>query len=220
MRRAAKPGANPQKNPVSNASRSAKPTTVQLSVISFIRGMVSGRRFFPMASASAASPMPRRPPVTLMHQAFEDHLPKQRERGRAEGETHGGFALTANGTDQEKPGEVGAGDEQHDSNGEEEHAQQRTSLQHGDLLQRIDHGLDAEVRFIRRIVAHDLLRHAFGIALRLRRGDAGLEAANQIEIPAGIGLRGKLLRGKAHGNPEFAAVEPAGNRAGTRSSGA
>ncbi len=76
--------------------------------------------------------------------------------------------MAANGADQQKSGEVGAGDEQHDDDGEEEHAQKRTGLQHGDLLQRIDHGLDAEVRFIGRIVAHDLLRHAIRIALRLQ----------------------------------------------------
>jgi hypothetical protein len=42
--------------------------------------------------------------------------------------------LTANGTDQEEPGKVGAGDEQHDGNSQEEHAQERTGLENGDLL--------------------------------------------------------------------------------------
>jgi hypothetical protein len=134
-------------------------------------------------------------------QAFKDRLPQQCACWSAESQPHSSLLLTADGADEQESGEVSTGDQQHDNNSQEQHPQKRTGFEHGDLLQRIHHGLDAEVRYVGRIGAHDLLRRPIRILLCLGWRHAGLEPAHKVKTPVAESLGRKLLRREACGNP-------------------
>ena len=92
------------------------------------------------------------------HQAFQKRLAEQGCCARSERESHGDFAAAANGADEQKSGEVGAGDEQDDGDGEEQGANQGTRLGDGVLMQAGDDGTDVQAGHEGRVIAHRLLR--------------------------------------------------------------
>ena len=57
------------------------------------------------------------------------------------------------------------------------------------------------------IVAHDFLRDALRVALRLGGRDARLQTAHHLVAPVSRRCGGKLLRREAHGNPQLGAVQ-------------
>ena len=120
VRRAAKAGASPQTRPVSTARMIAKATTCQSRPISS-----NARQRLGQASsrprARRLRPEPGRAGLRYaQHQALQNRLPQQRSGGRSQRQTHCNFAAAADGADQQQSGKIGAGDQQHDDDCQEQ----------------------------------------------------------------------------------------------------
>src|SRR5439155_10246818 len=63
-------------------------------------------------------------------QVFRCQLAKQAQPSRPQGQTDGDFPLPMSGTGQKKVGNIGAGNEQHKTNGAKQQEQQRSHLTH------------------------------------------------------------------------------------------
>src|SRR6516165_4870176 len=85
---------------------------------------------------------------------FQKHLAKQCSAARAKGEAHGDFAAAADGPDQEKSGQVSAGDEEDDGNGEEEGADEGTRVGDCVLMEPAHDGVDVKVGHEGGVVVH------------------------------------------------------------------
>ncbi len=133
-------------------------------------------------------------------EAFEKRLAEEGGAAGAEGEADGHFAAAADGADEEKSGEVGAGDEQDDGDGEEEGADEGTGLGDDVLMEAADDGADVQAGHEGGVAAHDFLGDAIGVVTGFGGGDAGLEAADHLVAPVGLAppplsSSGRRLRG-------------------------
>ena len=139
------------------ANSRANPITIQFRPISPIRGKLSGSMLFPTRRATAASRIPSKPPLTLRMRLSRNAVRKSADDRRAQGLTNGSFALAANGAHQQQPGQVGAGDQQHNGHRQKQCPHQRARLLYRFLLERTNHWADAQTRHERRIAAHYFL---------------------------------------------------------------
>ena len=143
-------------------------------------------------------------------QAFEDGFADDGAGTRAQSQANGVFAAPADGPDQQQPGDIDAGNQQNDGDGEEQGAQQGTDVGDGILDAAADITPDVNRRHAGGKIAHDLLGDAVGILRGLREGDAILEAGDHVVSPKAGVLVGEFIRREAHGHPELRLVEVPG----------
>ena len=144
-------------------------------------------------------------------ETLEQRLAEERACAGTEREPDRNFAAAADGADEKKSGQVGAGDEQHDRDGKEEGADERTGLRDGVLMQPVNNGCDLQAGHEGRVVTHRLPGDAIGVLASLFGGDARLEAADHAVAPVGLRAAVELFRAQAHRDPQLAAVEMAGD---------
>jgi len=145
-------------------------------------------------------------------EAFEDGLTQEAGGGRAQSAAHGDFALAADGAYQQQSGQIGAGNQHHDKDGEKQGAHQRTGALHGFFAKRTNGCGPGKTLYRGRMGAHGFLRHVLGVVLRLRDSNARLEAADHVETPAGALVDRDFVWREAQRNPELAVIEPAGEQ--------
>ena len=102
---------------------------------------------------------------------------------RTEGEADCALAAAADGADEHESGYIGADDEQHNGDCEEEDAQQRFDVLDGVFAQEGHISADMDGRHAGGKFAHHLLGDAIDVFSGLLRSDAILEAANHLVSP-------------------------------------
>ena len=92
----------------------------------------------PTRSATHARAKPSNPPRHAEQQRLDQRLAQNSRSAGAQREAYGDLAPAADDAHQQQSGEIGAGDKEHHDDGEEERADQRTSLRHCGLIERLD----------------------------------------------------------------------------------
>src|SRR5258708_6531252 len=139
--------------------------------------------------------------------AFKDRFADDDAGTRAQSQSNRVLATPADGPDQQQTGNIDASNQQHDGDGEEQSAQQRSRLCDVVLEQWRDITLDGDRRLGDGKIAHNLLGNAVGILCSLREGDVVLETGDHLVSPKPCVLVGKFVRCQAHGYPELRLVE-------------
>ena len=116
-------------------------------------------------------------------QAFEDGFADDDAGTRAQSQANRVFAAPADGADQQQTRDIDAGNQQDDGDGEEQSAQQGADVGDGVLTQQRHVAPDVNGRHAGGKSAHDLLGDAVGILRGLRKGDAILEAGDDVDSP-------------------------------------
>ena len=133
-----------------------------------MRGRVSGEHVDADAQGHGGSDQPEDAAADAEDETFEERLTEQGGGAGAESEADGDFAAAADGADQEESSEIGAGDEQDDGDGEEQGADERTSLRDGVLMEAGDDGADVQAGHEGRVIAHGFFGDAVGVFTGLR----------------------------------------------------
>ena len=103
-------------------------------------------------------------------QTFKDRFTNDDCGTSAESKAKRVFAATTNGPDQKQAGDIDAGNQQHDGDGQEQSAEQRPDLRDGILTQRRDVTADVDRGHAGREIAHDLSGDTVRVLRGLRHG--------------------------------------------------
>src|SRR5579863_10415621 len=110
---------------------------------------------------------------------FGKELSNESAARSAQGETDRDFVLTTGGTGKKQSDNIGAGDEEQQSDGAEEQPERASRIGDGGFLERLDADGEIAVGFGK--LAAKLRLYGREIGTGLRDGDAGLEASDNSE---------------------------------------
>ncbi len=118
-----------------------------------------------------------RPSDRRQHEALDEQLPHDLPARRAERRAQRELALTGGAARQQQVRDVGAGDEQHESDGAEQQPQRRLRrVAEEVVLERLDAGAPARVGFRKRL--REVGRDGQHVRVGLLKSDAGLQPAH------------------------------------------
>ncbi len=119
-----------------DGARKAKSTTVPLTATASRRGMSAGCAHTSTRTAAYASSTPTAPPTDAQHDGLCHELPHQPSAAGAKRRPHRQFATARRAAREQQAGDVGAGDQQHQRDGAEQHEQRRACFADQQLEQR------------------------------------------------------------------------------------
>jgi len=148
--------------------------------------------------------------------ALGEHLLEDAGAGGAKSEAHGEFAAAARGAREQEIGDVGAGDEEHEADGADEHEQSGANVA-SELIAESD-GVGADFGVGVRVLLFELFGDDGEIGVGGGEGDAEFEARDDLKIV--VAAVGQFLLGEADRNPDFGftvgELEAAGHHADDR----
>ena len=128
------------------------------------------------------------------HAALGEELREDAAASGAERDAHGDLALPRFGAGEHEAGDVGAGDEQHEADGAEQHEQRLPQVAEEFPIERRDlHGAAFIGSGVSRLQSK---RNAIELGLRLRGGDSGPQAGEHRE--GSRSAFGEIRGGAAH----------------------
>ena len=139
--------------------------------------------------------------------AFGEQLADDARAAGSHGGANGEFTLAAGGADEQKIGDVGAGDEEDEADGSEEDEERRAHIADDGVAERLDAEVVFGVEHVG-IARRNWSAASFHLGVGLGEGHAGLEATSDEEVVAlvvavGVDLEGKPEVGRRIGIEGF-----------------
>src|SRR5215472_6631361 len=145
------------------------------------------------------------------HETFADALAENRARVGSECEANGMLTAAPDCADEKQDRYIGAGDKQHNTDGQKQRAEQRAYTGNDGLAQGENIPADVDRGQFRGEIAHDLLRDPICIVRGLLHGDTVLQARDEVRSPCASGW-GKLVSAETHGHPQLRLADAAGKQ--------
>ena len=158
-------------------------------------GNIAGAEGQQAAHADEAEHQSEDPSGDGEQNAFREQLADDARAAGSHGGANGEFTLASCSADQQKIGDIGAGDEKDEAHGSDEHEKRRSHIADNGIAER----LDAECFFRGRacwVATAELIGGNFHLGVGLGQGHSWLEAACDQEVVALIVAVGIELEGK------------------------